>query len=160
MSYREQLGQMSREYRREAEKLDQKIEELGSRTEVALLTVSDRLSGAMLAIDQQLSAFKTVVHDQLSAVVQAVDAQRAEHQELARTLQGRTRLTEERLGKMLDLVESSLDEELTGIRESAWRLWSAAPPESNQSRMPLMCSSMSLAPGRSITSTAPCETTR
>jgi chromosome segregation ATPase len=105
MNYREQLARMRSEYSRETTRLDLRIEELASSTAAGFKKVEDRLSATIVAIN-----------DQFSGVVQAVHEQSLEHQELARTLQGRARLTEDRLGKMLDLIENSLDAEMDEIR--------------------------------------------
>ena len=92
MSFREQLTQMRREYRKDAERLDKRLEEQTKKTDKQFEIV-----------ELQMQALR----DQLAATGEAIHQLRADHQEVTRTLQGRARLMEDRFGKMLDLVESN-----------------------------------------------------
>lgn len=89
------MALMRRQYRQEAVRLDDKIDQLAVR--------SDQSWHRM---ETQIEA----VRDQLAAVVVGIQQVRADNQETARTMQGRSRLLEERFGKMLDLVEATVSD--------------------------------------------------
>ena len=95
VGFREQMALMRRQYRQEAVRLDDKIDQLAVR--------SDQSWHRM---ETQIEA----VRDQLAAVVVGIQQVRADNQETARTMQGRSRLLEERFGKMLDLVEATVSD--------------------------------------------------
>lgn len=123
MSFREQMGQMRREYRKEAERLDQKIDHLADKMDRGLGVTQERLGRAEVAIGKAEAAIGRVeetvrvVHlqlqttrDELAATNEAVGLVRGDLQETNRTMKGRLRLVEDRFGKMLDLVETSFED--------------------------------------------------
>jgi chromosome segregation ATPase len=126
MSFRSQLSQMRREYRKDAQKMDQKIDHLAIKMDQGLGAVQERLGRAETSIaglDATVGQMQTTMshmhiqlqatRDELSATNEAVGGLRGDLRETARTMQGRARLMEERFGTMLDLVESSLEESPT-----------------------------------------------
>ena len=101
MNLRDQLQQMRRAYRKEAERLDHRMHAVEQNSDRGL----ERVGVQMLAI-----------RDQFGAVVESIEQLRADQRELARTLTGRSRLLEDRFGKMLEVVEGELDAELSDLR--------------------------------------------
>ena len=95
MSFREQLGQVRREYRRDISQMAKRQEELDTKIDEGFAKMELRLQS---------------VRDELSALVEDNRAIRSDILENSRTVTGRLRLTEERLGKMLDLVEQHMDQ--------------------------------------------------
>ena len=93
MGFRTQMSLMRREYRTEAARLDNKVDQLAVRTDQTL----HKMENQMLA-----------ARDQMSAVVESIQQARVDNRETARTMQGRARLLEDRFGKMLDLVEATV----------------------------------------------------
>lgn len=115
MSFREQMSQMRREYRKEAGRLDQKIDRLAEQTDQGFGVVQERFGRAEIAVVSMQLQLQTT-RDELAATNEAVGQVRADLREAASTLKGRTRLMEDRFGKMLDLVEASVDETVTSER--------------------------------------------
>ena len=122
MSFREQMSQMRREYRKEADRLDQKIDHLADRMDHGLGVVQERLGRAETAIATggtaiaRLEESVRIVHlqwqntrDELAATNEAVGKVREDLQETAYTMKGRVRLVEDRFGKMLEMVEKKVD---------------------------------------------------
>jgi len=112
MSIREEMGKLRREYRTEASRLDQQLDELGERTEAGFTRVGVQMRTAQEQI-RRLHDQMADVHDQFGAVVESIEQVKADHQEQFRTMRGRSRLLEDRVGKMLDLVESAVEEPAT-----------------------------------------------
>lgn len=115
MSFREQMSQMRREYRKEADRLDQKIDHLANKMDQGMGLVQERLGGAEAAVAKVEETVRQVqlqlqtTRDELSATNEAVGFVRGDLRETTRTMQGRARLTEERFGKMLDLVATRVE---------------------------------------------------
>ncbi len=122
MSFREQMSQIRREYRKEADRLDQKIDILANKMDQGMGVVQERLGGAETAIGnveialgkveetvRQVQLQLQTTRDELAATNEAVGFVRGDLRETTRTLQGRARLTEERFGRMLDLVETRVE---------------------------------------------------
>ena len=107
MGFREQMTQMRREYRKEASRLDAKLEELAAKTDSGFAHVQENFQKVDLALQ--------AVRDQLGATNEAVTQLREDVRETNRTMQGRARLLEDRFGKMLDLVESSVGDTDTNL---------------------------------------------
>lgn len=107
MNFREQMSKLRREYRTEASRLDKRLDELSDRTDSGFT----RLSNEMRTMRDQVRA----LHDQLDASVETVDRVKADQKETSRTLQGRARLLEDRFGKMLDLVATTVEEAPTRV---------------------------------------------
>lgn len=101
MSFREQMSQMRREYRKEAERLDQKIDHLSERVDAGFGAVQERLG----RVELQLQATR----DEVAATNEAVGSVRGDLQETTRTMKGRVRLVEDRFGKMLELVATTME---------------------------------------------------
>lgn len=95
MNFSERMRLLRREYRDEASRLDKRLDELGEQTESGFT----RVQVQMLALQ-----------DQMGGVVESIGQVKADYRETARTLQGRSRLLEDRFGKMLDLVEITVAE--------------------------------------------------
>ena len=130
MGFREKLTLMRREYRVEAAKLDDKIEHLAKKMDAGLSSVQERLGGAENRLGTAENAIggveKAIVEvekavrvvqlqlqmsrDEIAATNEAVGQLRGDLQETARTMTGRSRLLEDRFGKMLDVVGASIEE--------------------------------------------------
>jgi peptidoglycan hydrolase CwlO-like protein len=129
MGFREKLTLMRREYRVEAAKLDDKVERLALKMDAGLSSIQERLGRAKNRLG---AAEKTIVEaqkalqvvslqlqgsrDEMAATHEAVGQLRGDLQETARTMTGRSRLLEDRFGKMLDLVGSSLEDSQTHLK--------------------------------------------
>ena len=113
--FREQMAQMRREYRTEASRLDGRLDELSERTDRGFTKVGNEMQTMRAKIQAQLQAMIVAINDQIAAVVESIEQVKADQKETTRTLQGRTRLMEDRFGKMLDLVESSVGNAPTRI---------------------------------------------
>ena len=135
-SFREQMARMRREYRREATRLDDKIAALYERMDERYQTVEERFLG----IEQRLASLEDgyrsfqeqfrrselqvgSIRDELGAIVESFVQLRADNREVSRTLQGRVRLMENRLTRMLDLVEETyFGEEIVDLKARVERL--------------------------------------
>ena len=141
-NYREQLSKMRREYRREVSRLDETLEKhfvlMDSRfqsTEEGFHRLEDRVASLEVqfkAFEEQFKAIEeqfrhtrlqlTAFHDELSSVVQTFVQLREDNRETSRLLQGRIRLLEERLTKMLDLVGDAVEAEIHDLKSRVERL--------------------------------------
>lgn len=103
---------MKRKYRKEASKLDEKIHELTAKVGRSSEVVRERFRREDLALEsmrEQFGLSVRAVRDQLAATDEAVGQLHADLADTTRTLQGRTCLQEDRLGKMLGAVEEAID---------------------------------------------------
>ena len=128
MSFREQLGQIRREYRREIALMDKKQVALETKVDDGFARMGSRMTtiesqfqiieSQFQAVESQFKViegqFQTIeskfqaVKDEFSALVGDTQQIRADFRETSRTVTGRLRLNEDRLGKILDLVEKEL----------------------------------------------------
>ena len=121
MNFREQMAQMRREYRTQASTLDKRLNEVTERTEAGFTRVENHMQamrdqvGVLGHQMQNLTHQMLAMHDQMGATVESIQQVKADHQETSRTLQGRSRLLEDRLGKMLDLVASNVADSPTRL---------------------------------------------
>ncbi|MBT9585477.1 hypothetical protein IV102_19195 [bacterium] len=128
MNFREQMSQMRREYRTQASKLDKRLNDVTERTEAGftqvgnhMVTLRDQvgtLGHQMQNLTHQMQNLThqmLAMHDQMGATVESIQQVKADHQETSRTLQGRSRLLEDRFGKMLDLVASNVTDSPTRL---------------------------------------------
>jgi chromosome segregation ATPase len=134
MSFREQIGQMRREYRRDIGQLAKVQAELDAKVDQGFAALEKRLSkveadftsldAAFLKIELQFQG----IRDEFGALVGETRQIRADLLESGRTVTGRLRLTEERLNKMLDLVESELADPLAEMLVRIEALEGRLPP--------------------------------
>ena len=121
MNFREQMAQMRREYRTQASTLDKRLNEVTERTEAGFTRVENHMQamrdqvGVLGHQMQNLTHQMLAMHDQMGATVESIQQVKADHQETSRTLQGRSRLLEDRFGKMLDLVASNVADSPTRL---------------------------------------------
>ncbi|MBT9589065.1 hypothetical protein IV102_37375 [bacterium] len=99
----------------EASRLDGRLDELSERTDRGFARVGHEMQTMRAKIQEQLQAMILAINDQVGAVVKSIEQVKADHKETTRTLQGRSRLMEDRFGKMLDLVETSVGDAPTRI---------------------------------------------
>ena len=123
---REQLSRMKREYRVQAGKLDERIESLAARTDQGFEAVASNMqamSGQMQVMAGQIQELNRQVvrlSDQMISMNERMEATseglvrlREDHREVTRTMLGRSRLLEDRFGKMLDVVQGVVEEQPT-----------------------------------------------
>lgn len=123
MGFRQQMAQMRREYRKEVERLDLKMEGLTGKTDRRFQELHGYFQKSQSDIQEARTDFQKVqdhlrradlglcaVQDQFGACIDSVARLREDFQEVGRTLQGRARLLEDRFSKMLDLVETAMGE--------------------------------------------------
>ncbi len=115
MSFREQMSQMRREYRKEADRLDQKIDHLVDKVDTGFGVVQERLGKVETAVARAEESVRVVqlqlqaTRDEVAATNEAFGLVRGDLQETNRTLKGRVRLVEDRFGKMLELVATTME---------------------------------------------------
>jgi len=130
MGFRQQMAQMRREYRKEVERLDLKMDGLAGKTDMRFQELHGYFQKSQSDIQEVRTDFQEVrtdfqrvqdhlrradlglsaVQDQFGACIDSVAQLREDFREVGRTLQGRARLLEGRFGKMLDLVETTMGE--------------------------------------------------
>ena len=113
MNLPERLNQMKREYRREADRLDKRIDEAELRADKGLASVSLQMQA---------------IQDQMGGVVESIQQLRADQREVSRTMSGRSRLLEERFGKMIEAVGSELDTQLGDLTRRVEALENKSEP--------------------------------
>lgn len=96
-SFREQMNQIRREYRKEVTRLDTRLIEIERKSDQGL---------------ERLALRMQTMRDEAAAAVNDIQELREDNKELSRTLTGRNRLFEERYDKMLEAFESRLDSEI------------------------------------------------
>ena len=140
MSFREQITRLRRDHRTESSRLDKKIDSLNARVDADLGAIQQnfsRIDQNFSQVQEQLSQTQEHLRkvqlqllanqDELGATNESLGSLRANYQEMGRTLQGRSRLLEDRFGKMLELVEEALPEVPISILWCiGWKRWRSA----------------------------------
>ena len=113
MVIRDKLNQIRREYRKEADRLDKRIDEAEAKADKGLEKVQLQMQSASVKLEMMAAAIK----EEFGAVAESIQQLREDQREVSRTMSGRSRLLEDRFGKMIEAVETGLEDELSGIHQ-------------------------------------------